>query len=368
MWDKQNIFESSGCLSREAFEAFRTDKLTSEAKAAANEHIASCPFCTDALEGFENMGSPQEAANVMAIMDKSFQQKYLKRSNQNIKKIVWFSISIAASLLLLSGLYFIFSDKPKAELAENTPQLKDLVSTPKVLHNQEERSKISITPNVTKNKEGELKTTPEITDKTNALSEQANDEIVANEPIKAVETERKDFYKEKAPEATVPIAKYEYDSLNLDYKKSLAYESSEAKPSKRMAPAPANYSAGKAKRSENTHYNDVAKDDESVPFVAEESASFQGGDINKFRDYVIQQIKISESVKITNFKNSKIIVQFIVDQKGKVTDIKILRSIDPAVDNEIIKIIKNSPRWTPGKQGGKTIKQQFELPVTFELK
>jgi Ca-activated chloride channel family protein len=106
---------------------------------------------------------------------------------------------------------------------------------------------------------------------------------------------------------------------------------------------------------------------EEAPFlVVEQSATFQGGDITKFSEWVQMNIKyplIQEEFPISG----KVYVQFTVDQKGKVVDIKILRGVDPLLDNEVIRVLQSSPLWIPAKQGGRTVKQQFTIPVVFKL-
>jgi hypothetical protein len=384
MWNKQNIFEPSGCLSREAFDALRNNVLPPDVKAVATEHLTSCPFCTDAMEGLEEMGSPQITAEVVATLDDTFQQKYLSKKTKT-KSIVWFSISIAASLLLLSGLFFLFRDnKPKTQFAVNTPQKSDTDSTSSGLlkpkEPQEENSPTS--PVISKNEERELKA-PIRSEEIKDFSTQSNDEVKAKapEPLNKIKAEKEEDFDAKSSYAGGAPAVM-MDSIALD-KKSLAYIS-ETKSSKRMDQAANNYSAERVQSSANKRsYNaptptpaseaiaenkkETFKDDESISSVIEEPATFQGGDINKFRIYVIQQLKIPNSVEKSNESGNKAIFQFVIDKKGKLIDIKIIRSLDPAIDNEIVKILKNSPLWAPGKQGGKPVKQKFIFPLQIHF-
>jgi hypothetical protein len=382
MWTKQNIFELSGCLSREAFDAFRNDVLPPDVKAVAAEHLVSCPFCTDAMEGFEEMGSPQIAAEVMTKLDDTFQQKYLSKKTK-IKSIVWFSISVAASLLLLSGLFFLFRDnKPKTQFAVNTPQQADKDSTTNgglfdPEEKLDEKSPALPSPVFSRNKEGERKALAKSEEIKN-INTQSSDGFVTNaqEPFNKVKAEKEEEFSSKSSYAAgAPAPAVMADTNALD-KKSLAYTLSEAKSSKYMDQTADNYSATRTQRAPAKRgYNpsasgekvdsnkDVSKDDESVSSIIEEPATFQGGDINKFRDYVMQQLKFSGEAEM----DGKAIFQFAVDKKGKLTDIRIISSLNPRIDNEIVKILKNSPLWTPGKQGGKPVKQQFTFPLQLHF-
>jgi len=63
----------------------------------------------------------------------------------------------------------------------------------------------------------------------------------------------------------------------------------------------------------------------------------------------------------------RVILQFVVDETGKVSDPKVLRSVDPSLDAEAIRIVKAMPRWTPGVKDGKAVAVRYTLPVNFSL-
>jgi TonB family C-terminal domain len=62
------------------------------------------------------------------------------------------------------------------------------------------------------------------------------------------------------------------------------------------------------------------------------------------------------------------IVSFVVDTKGKIQDISVVRSIGPSFDEESIRVVNKMPRWVPGRQGGKDVSVKFTLPIKFALK
>jgi periplasmic protein TonB len=106
--------------------------------------------------------------------------------------------------------------------------------------------------------------------------------------------------------------------------------------------------------------------DEPV-YSPQEPAMFQGGDVMNFRDWVSENIKYPEEASREAIFG-KVIVQFCVNKKGEVVDIKLLRTIDPALDNETLRVISSSPRWIPAKQGGSPVKQLFVIPLLFEMR
>lgn len=111
--------------------------------------------------------------------------------------------------------------------------------------------------------------------------------------------------------------------------------------------------------------SEVVEKEEPVFVIVEETATFQGGDLQSFVKWVQANIKYPKEMAETTVIG-KILVQFTVDQKGKVVDIKILRGLDPLLDNEVIRVLNSSPKWTPAKQGGRAVKQTFTIPIVFK--
>ncbi len=110
---------------------------------------------------------------------------------------------------------------------------------------------------------------------------------------------------------------------------------------------------------------DMGVAEDSTFTIVEESATFMGGDLEKFKKYIAKQFVFPASVKGSGI-SGKVVVQFVVDKNGKVTKVKIIRGVDPAIDKELIRIIEKSPAWKPGKHGGKPVSQTFTIPVSIK--
>lgn len=107
--------------------------------------------------------------------------------------------------------------------------------------------------------------------------------------------------------------------------------------------------------------------DEEVAFViVEDMPKFQGGDQNTFRAWVQSHLKYPE-IASENGISGKVFVNFVVDKTGKVVDAKVVRGVDPSLDQEALRVVNSSPKWTPGKQRGKPVKVQFTFPIVFVL-
>lgn len=108
------------------------------------------------------------------------------------------------------------------------------------------------------------------------------------------------------------------------------------------------------------------EEDDYVFVLVEDPPLFQGGDINAFHRYIqgaITYPKIAEENAITGTVH----VNFVINRKGELTDINILRGVDRSLDNEVIRALKAAPNWTPGKQRGKPVLVRMSLPVRFTL-
>lgn len=111
---------------------------------------------------------------------------------------------------------------------------------------------------------------------------------------------------------------------------------------------------------------EVVEKEEPAFLVVEEPATFQGGDLGNFNIWVSQNIKYPQ-LAVENGISGKVYIQFAVNAKGTVVDAKVLRGVDPSLDQEAIRVVNSSPKWTPPKQGGRPVKQLFTLPVVFKL-
>ena len=65
--------------------------------------------------------------------------------------------------------------------------------------------------------------------------------------------------------------------------------------------------------------------------------------------------------------SGRVICTFVIDGKGKITGVEVLRSVDPNLDREALRVINMMPDWKPGKQQGKPVRVRYTLPVVFRL-
>ncbi|NVO19115.1 MAG: energy transducer TonB [Bacteroidetes bacterium] len=112
---------------------------------------------------------------------------------------------------------------------------------------------------------------------------------------------------------------------------------------------------------------EVIEVEESKPVFTfvEEQPSFVGGDDARLK-FIAQNIEYPKQA-IENSIQGTVYVSFIIDSKGKVTDVKVLRGIGGGCDEEAIRVVKMMPAWHPGKNNGKEVRVQYSMPVSFKL-
>lgn len=106
--------------------------------------------------------------------------------------------------------------------------------------------------------------------------------------------------------------------------------------------------------------------EQAIFVVVEEMPTFQGGNINKFREWVQRNVHYPE-IAVENGIQGKVFIMFVVEPDGSVTNAEILRGVDPVLDNESLRVVNESPLWAPGKQSGKTVRVRFSITVNFQL-
>lgn len=109
-------------------------------------------------------------------------------------------------------------------------------------------------------------------------------------------------------------------------------------------------------------------EEEAIPFqLVEEKPKFQGGDANAFSAWVAKNLNYPEIAK-ENGVQGRVMLQFTVNPNGSVSDVKVLRGIDPSLDKEAVRVVSSSPKWTPGRQRDRAVKVTYTFPVIFQLR
>jgi protein TonB len=112
---------------------------------------------------------------------------------------------------------------------------------------------------------------------------------------------------------------------------------------------------------------DTIPEEHELFYIVEEMPTFNGGDPEvEFRKFIAQNLQYPESAARDSI-SGRVIVQFAVNKEGKVVDPLVVRSVNPALDKEAIRVVQSSPKWTPGIQKGKEVEVLFTFPINFVI-
>jgi periplasmic protein TonB len=110
---------------------------------------------------------------------------------------------------------------------------------------------------------------------------------------------------------------------------------------------------------------EVEESKKEVFTIVEEMPSFPGGEAERNK-FLAENIQYPQQATENGIQGT-VYVSFVVDSKGNVTDVKILRGIGGGCDEEALRVVKMMPKWHPGKQNGKNVRVLFNMPIYFKL-
>lgn len=141
----------------------------------------------------------------------------------------------------------------------------------------------------------------------------------------------------------------EIDWVKYEKQKPLEYDDANIPSNKYVSSKPIN------------NNKDVAK----VFDVVEEMPQFPGGSSAMF-EYIATSLKYPVKAE-ENGVQGRVVCTFVVDTDGSISDVKVVKSVDPTLDKEAKRIVQEMPKWIPGKQGGAPVRVKYTVPVTFRL-
>jgi protein TonB len=94
--------------------------------------------------------------------------------------------------------------------------------------------------------------------------------------------------------------------------------------------------------------------------------SFQGGDLNTFRNWVQSNVRFPQ-IALENGISGTVVLSFVIEKDGRLTNIQVLRTPDRSLSEEAVRVLEKSPKWTPGKQRNQVVRVKYNLPVVFRV-
>ena len=109
----------------------------------------------------------------------------------------------------------------------------------------------------------------------------------------------------------------------------------------------------------------MAQTGEKAYDVVEQMQEYPGG-IPALIQFLQENLQYPEQAMASHIEG-RVLVAFIVEKDGSISDIKAVRQVDPSLDNEAMRVVSIMPKWTPGYMNGKPVRVRFTLPINFKL-
>jgi periplasmic protein TonB len=99
-------------------------------------------------------------------------------------------------------------------------------------------------------------------------------------------------------------------------------------------------------------------------FLVEVMPSFKGGGLDKFREWIMKRTSYPQAAYEKKIRGT-VFLTFIVEKDGSVSNVTVVKGVDPLLDNEAVKAISESPKWAPGLQRGQPVRVRYSIPLNF---
>lgn len=125
------------------------------------------------------------------------------------------------------------------------------------------------------------------------------------------------------------------------------------------------YGATKEKLHAETTASSSTQDGKVIFTVVEKMPEFPGGD-KALTKFLLNSVRYPVEAQKSGVQG-RVICQYVVDENGAITDVSVVRGVDPSLDQEAVRVIKAMPNWIPGEQKGKKVSVKYTLPLNFKL-
>jgi len=394
MVNKKNfdLFSDTDCLSLDVLKAYTAQKLGANERLQVEKHLVDCAICSDAVEGFALM-SYGSAINKRVDKINSRIDALTAKKNTPIWKNEYLSYAAAVVgiLLVCSTLYvsirsFFISDNL---ISQETNMIKPDLPM-KEEHNKtleksfKEQAEIAEKPTVKKDEviieDIEISTMPKITD---VVTEDRKVMALPSEPKSAQTANIPDAMniiseEEEEEEAEIIIAQSQ-DHIPAESYSGSNFQQMEASGSKTSGnnkKAKRNHAVSKAASFDNDMDHDMVFTDdkttiilndaeEDIYSIVEVPPSYPGGE-DKLMEYLTTNLSYPNKAKKKMIEGI-VYITFIVNKNGSISDVKILKSLESSCDKEALRVVKNMPKWIPGKMKNKEVSVQYNLPIKFKI-
>jgi TonB family protein len=347
---KNKYFNETGCLTLDALEKYNSGKLEGNDLQTVSSHLAGCDLCSDALEGLKLINDKEKLNSLISEINDNLTKNLLhNQKDRKIRDDRVFYFSAAAVIIILFGFFSYFKfyiNKFDTVISENSGDKKVEMPVPKYREKGKNEKRTIDTKTI------ETITTEKLQYITINLSD--------IEPEDMFDDELEISLNDEEPIEQNVTAKDIPDS-NEGFLIDMVIINSDANVESGPSAPPAHINLN-----DNNPRRDKNRENSVKEFtIVEIMPQFPGGETG-LRRYLQQNLKYPVKARNKGIEG-KVYISFAVSETGRVTDVEVLKGIDPECNNEAVWIIKGMPEWEPGTQQGKPVSVRFVIPVYFKL-
>jgi TonB family protein len=402
------LFTPSGCLTEEALFRHTGGLLQAAELRLVDDHVQACELCALALEGFaladqdsfsedvnqlnqafsrqkeisdvlkpEEVAFPEEKGDFEGPRFPRLSQEEMRDFSRKIIEIVpepAKTIAPDAGIKPRQGLKKTFWLKYRSELIAATLLLLIAIGGRQVYlelnhsRNSKNQTALTVKPDQVEESLVELPIKPELREEDGIITQKQ----IAVPPPVLVENELSDKVIEETfddvqIEETIPSTAGKAQTIAAGNAGKSVKETSEIKELMTDQYIEGVVVSKKAKNADRLSQEmDEEETAEAEVFtVVEESPQFPGGDEARVR-FLQENIHYPDEAREASIQGT-VYISFVIEIDGTINDIRVLRGIGGGCDEEAVRVIRNMPRWLPGKQRGKPVRVQFNMPIKFSL-
>ena len=365
----QDLFTPSGCLSKHGLIRYIEGMLTPTEQKQADMHVNGCELCSDAISGYNHHQSPGAVLPEVNNLNRRLHLRFLsipKRKRKEPQSMVSI-FSVAATIILIAGLFLLLKQREiniGKTLAESRHDSVIIPDQKPVQSNPRPESETSRKPLRKTSDEREEKRKEVVFSDAPVQDIKEVEPIKENAEIVEIIIASEDEEIRSSEENNIP--EILTDSVTIGYKKA----ETAPRPYRKVEYAPAG-TKKKAAHPEKESAGQVGMKASQAPqdeiyLRVEEMPMFMEGDISRFLKYIQENLVYPSEAAITGIEG-KVLISFVINELGKLTDARVVRPLDPLLDSVALRVVTLSPLWNAGKQAGNPVKVSYTVPIVFSI-
>jgi TonB family protein len=365
-----SLFDQSGNLTLNAMERYLRNELSAADRIKVEEHLAKSEFDREALEGLKNHGSvniSQEVKDLNSDILFAARKKAGKSGSVISRRTYWVAAAGLAGLIGLSVLmFFMFrSTAEKPQLAVAQPDT--IINNPGSATGIRENSSITEKENVPVTEQKR-----EFNSKVNPSPQRSSGiEKITPEPNQPVtQIEVADYSQSGIINDDIPVVVEADEVTEFQIVGGVAITDDqnavEENLNRKGERVTTNYEIqAQSAKVANEDAMPEQQYESMIFMVVEQMPEFPGEEKAWYR-FLEENIHYPDSARLAGIQGN-VYVTFVVNKDGSVSDARVLRGIGGGCDEEALRVVKSMPNWIPGKQRGKPVCVQYNLPIKFSL-